>query len=79
LIDPYRQLPQPGGELLCAGPVQFMAASVLATSFVQVAIISIDSRTGGVQAAFVSSLNIPHSDFIRGEIDRLHVSMQALN
>jgi hypothetical protein len=52
--------------------------SLGADTFAQVAIISIDSRTGGVQAAFVLLLNIPHSDFIRGNIDGLHASKQAL-
>jgi len=59
--SPNCQLPQPGGELLCAGPVQFPLLSLGAVVFIEVASISIDSKTGGVQTAFDFLSNIPHS------------------
>lgn len=62
--------------MLCAGPVQFPILSFDCTAFVDVATISIDCSTGGVQADFDLLLYIPHSDLLRRNIDRLQASMQ---
>lgn len=49
---PNYQLPQPGGAVLFAGPLQFILLSLGSIILAAVSAISSDSRTGGNQGAF---------------------------